>query len=319
METIHVIAAVLKDEQGRVLINQRPAGKPWAGYWEFPGGKLEPGETPLAALKRELHEELGITVHDARFWIHVSHAYPERHVELEVWRVQHYSGEPHARENQALVWVRPKELPGRKLLPADRTIVMGLCFPLEMLVTPSPDSDQDQFLATLERSLEHGVEFVQLRAPELSLPDYTSLAREVIVLCHRHGANVVLNSEPELAEQLGADGVHLSSARLSRMTRKPLSEDFMVGASCHDENEIRQSQICGLDYIILGPVFATLSHPQAATLGWEGFARLASLSLSPAYAIGGMRPEHLKRVRGFGAHGIAAMRGLWNDYSFTAS
>ncbi|MGH9353864.1 MAG: Nudix family hydrolase [Terriglobia bacterium] len=314
MRTIHVVAVVLKDTAGRVLINQRPAGKPWAGYWEFPGGKIEPGETALAALKRELHEELGATVHDAHPLIRLSHEYPEYRVQLDVWRVQHCSGEVQAREHQSLAWVKPDELSSWNLLPADGPIVTAVRLPPQMLVTPSPESDTARFLETLARNLEHGVECVQLRAPELTLPDYTSLAREVIALCRHHAARVILNAEPQLARELNADGVHLNSARLMQGAVRPLPAGFLAGASCHDENEIRWAQNRGLDYIILGPVRATSSHPQATILGWEGFARLAALSAVPVYAIGGMQPGQLEKVRGLGGHGIAAMRGLWNAY-----
>jgi 8-oxo-dGTP diphosphatase len=317
--TIRVVAAVLKDAQGRVLVNQRPSGKPMAGYWEFPGGKLESGETPLTALKRELHEELGITVHDARPWIRSSHDYPELRVELAVWQVRRCSGTAQAREHQALAWVKPGELPGWNLLPADDFIVTALRLPPQMLVTPSPGADPPRFLSNLERALEQGVDFVQLRAPEFTLPHYTSLAREVIALCRRQGARIVLNAEPALARELDADGAHLSSARLARITGRPSAQGFLVGASCHDETEIRRALASGLDYVVLGPVSATPAHPQAAILGWDGFARLASLSTLPVYAIGGMRPEHLQKLRDLGAYGIAAMRGLWEDYSSSRS
>lgn len=127
MESIQVVAAVLKDTQGRVLINQRPAGKPWAGYWEFPGGKIEAGETPFDALRRELEEELGLEIQSARSWMRLLHDYPERRVELDVWQVQRFSGVPVSREHQVFAWVRPDELSGWKLLPADPPIVKALC------------------------------------------------------------------------------------------------------------------------------------------------------------------------------------------------
>lgn len=127
MKTIQVVAAVLRDGQGRVLVNQRPAGKPWAGYWEFPGGKIEAGESPRAALERELQEELGLQVQAADPWMQLVHDYPERRVELDVWQVHRFCGRPEAREHQALAWVRPAELSAWKLLPADPPIVQALC------------------------------------------------------------------------------------------------------------------------------------------------------------------------------------------------
>jgi len=121
--TIRVAAAVLHDSQGRVLVCQRPAGKTLAGLWEFPGGKLEPGEAAEAALRRELYEELGIQVRSCRPLMQLQHEYPERHVELLVWLVEHYDGEARGLEGQALRWVSVQELPTLALLPADLPII----------------------------------------------------------------------------------------------------------------------------------------------------------------------------------------------------
>ncbi|MGB8692993.1 MAG: 8-oxo-dGTP diphosphatase MutT [Steroidobacteraceae bacterium] len=120
---IRVAAAVLRDSQGRVLVCQRPAGKTLAGLWEFPGGKLEPGEAAEAALRRELFEELGIEVRSCRPLMQLQHEYPERHVELLVWLIEHYDGEARGLEGQALRWVHVQELPALDLLPADLPII----------------------------------------------------------------------------------------------------------------------------------------------------------------------------------------------------
>lgn len=311
MQTIHVVAAVLKDAQGRVLVNQRPAGKPWSGYWEFPGGKIEAGETPRAALVRELREELGLTVHEAQSWLQLSHDYPERRVQLDVWRVRRFSGLPQAHEAQAFLWMPPGELGSLPLLPADAPVVKALRLPWQMLVTPSPGADTNQFLGKLDSALQQGVEFVLLRAPELAPAAYAGLAREVVNMCRQHGTRVVLNADAELAVELKADGVHLNSARLGGIAQRPLPREFLCGASCHDAAQIRCAQDLGLDYIVLGPVLSTPSHPQAEPLGWEGFERLAALSTLPVYGIGGLGAEQLTKVRELGGYGVAGIRSFW--------
>jgi 8-oxo-dGTP diphosphatase len=125
-----VVAAILADAQGRVLVTQRPPGKELAGYWEFPGGKLEPGETPEACLIRELDEELGIQVAACEPYLTLEHEYSQpgvqRRVRLLVWRVDRWLGEPAGREGQALQWLLPAALMAAGLLPADAPIAARL-------------------------------------------------------------------------------------------------------------------------------------------------------------------------------------------------
>jgi 8-oxo-dGTP diphosphatase len=123
---IHVIAGALFDSQGRVLIAQRPPGKHMAGGWEFPGGKLEPGEQPLAGLQRELREELGVDVHQALPLIAYEHAYADRRVLLDLWLVSRFTGTPASLDNQALQWVSLDDLATVGLLEADLPMIPAL-------------------------------------------------------------------------------------------------------------------------------------------------------------------------------------------------
>lgn len=123
---MRVVAAVIYDDQRRVLVTQRPAGKALAGEWEFPGGKLEAGEEDAAALRRELREELGVQVTAARALFELSHEYPERHVQLSIWMVEDYAGVPAGLEGQPLRWERPAALRALPLLRADLPIVEWL-------------------------------------------------------------------------------------------------------------------------------------------------------------------------------------------------
>jgi 8-oxo-dGTP diphosphatase len=120
---IHVVAGILRDRAGRVLIAERPPGKHGAGHWEFPGGKVAAGESPRAALARELDEELGVRVDEAEPFTCLDHDYPDRHVHLEFWQVYRFSGEPEPREQQRLRWVPVAELGEAGLLPADAPVV----------------------------------------------------------------------------------------------------------------------------------------------------------------------------------------------------
>jgi 8-oxo-dGTP diphosphatase len=120
---IDVIVGILTDGAGRVLIAERPAGKHMAGLWEFPGGKLLPGEPPLVGLERELAEELGVIVEDARPFCELRHRYPDRAVRLDVWWVSRFDGRAESREGQALRWCDAAELSAAAMLPADAPLV----------------------------------------------------------------------------------------------------------------------------------------------------------------------------------------------------
>jgi 8-oxo-dGTP diphosphatase len=307
---IKVVAAVLRDPQGRVLIAERPAGKPLAGFWEFPGGKLEPGEGALDALKRELREELGIRVVNAYRLLRFSHRYPEREVELDVWRVTAWEGVAASQEGQHLEWVLPGELIDWQLLPADEPIVAALELPPLMLVTPDPEREA-AFLEKLQLSLRAGVDLVQLRAPGMDAEHFDNLALAVLEMCREHGARVILNSSPEQARMLHADGLHLSQKRLRRLDPKTWDGSLRLGISCHSAVEIRTALEYAPDYLCLGPVQVSATHPDVPPLGWEVFRSLATLSPVPVYAIGGLGVSDLETARSHRAHGIAAIRGLW--------
>lgn len=311
MPRIQVVAAVLRDGAGRVLIAERPADKPLAGFWEFPGGKLEPGEPASDALKRELREELGIWVRHAYRVLRFSHRYPEREVELDVWRVTAWKGVAASQEGQCLEWVLPEELQHWQLLPADRPIVTALKLPALMLVTPPP-GDEAAFLHGLQRSLDAGIDWVQFRAPAMDPIAYAALASKVVQACRSAGARVSLHGPLALAlaHELRADGVHLGQAH--QHLRPSERMGLQLGISCHSAEEVREALASRPDYITLGPVQATASHPGAKPMGWEKFQELAAACAVPVYGIGGLAVRDLQTARDSGAHGIAAIRSLWD-------
>jgi mutator protein MutT len=138
---IHVVAGAVVDAAGRVLIAQRPPGKHLAGGWEFPGGKLEPGEARASGLERELREELGIAIQNPRPLIRVRHTYPYGEVLIDTWVVKSYSGEPRGLDGQALKWLSQEELEKAELLPADGPIVRALRLPERLTHQSTPDCE----------------------------------------------------------------------------------------------------------------------------------------------------------------------------------
>jgi 8-oxo-dGTP diphosphatase len=310
---VHVVAGVIQDPRGRILLARRTAGRDLAGLWEFPGGKVDAGETPEQALARELHEELGILIGSSAPLISVPQAYRNKRIVLDVRRVGTWKGSATGREHQALAWVPPTKLASYPMPPADRPVVAALQQADCYLVTPEPDPlRQDAFLAALERALKAGVRRVQLRSRALQPDALRPLAEAVLKCCDAAGAELLINSHIDLARRLGA-GVHLRATQLLELGERPLPAKQVVAASCHDAAELRQAEVLGLDFVVLGPVAATASHVERAPLGWDGFARLREQIALPIYALGGMRTTDLSTARAHGAQGIAAIRGLWPD------
>lgn len=307
---IHVVAGIVRDEKGRVLIAQRPPGKHLAGLWEFPGGKCEAGETPGAALRRELAEELGIESGDFEALIAVPWVYAEKSVLLDVHEVRTWRGEPQGREGQALRWVDVDALSDWPMPAADRPVIAALRLPCHYAITPEPTADRGDFLRAIARLLDRGEKCLQLRARQADEASLRALLPQVRALTDDAGASLLLNAHIGLAAQFDI-GVHLPAAQLLRTDSRPLPPHRWVAASCHDERELAQAAKIGVDFAVLGPVLPTASHPGLPGMGWDRFAQLCAHAAFPVYALGGMRIDHLATAKAAGAQGIAAISALW--------
>jgi 8-oxo-dGTP diphosphatase len=308
---VEVAAAVLLRPDGRFLLAQRPEGKVYAGYWEFPGGKVEPGERADEALGRELHEELGVEVTRAYPWLTRDYEYEHAAVRLRFYRVTEWHGELHGKEHQRFAWQRVGALDVAPVLPANGPILASLALPPVYAISNAVELGVEVFLRRLEAALARGVRLIQLRDKELRRDERIRLAQDAIALAHRHGAKVLINGDAALAAATGADGIHWTSAQLMRASKR--LEAGIVGASCHDGNELKRAADLGVDFVALGPVCPTLSHPGSGTLGWERCAALIADYPLPVYALGGMRMTDVERAWRAGAHGIASMREVWRE------
>lgn len=332
----HVVVGAVFNGAGEILLAFRPPTVPQGGLWEFPGGKVEAGESARHALARELQEEVGIAVVSARPLIRIRHHYHENAGEspdtsrtlryrsslcvekivlLDVWRVDAFAGEPFGREGQPVEWVAIKDLMRRDYPAANRPIVNAVRLPSRYLITPEPSPNTQEFLCGLERSLRAGIRLVQLRAKTLGESAYAELARQVLPVCHAYQARLILNAPPALAEEVGADGVHLDSARLMSLSARPVLSSgatrLWVGASCHNAKELSHAGRLGVDFAVISPVLETASHPGVRPLGWTGFRELTALAVLPVYALGGMTQRHVTQAYEHGAQGIAGISSLW--------
>jgi 8-oxo-dGTP diphosphatase len=307
LPVIAVAAGCLVNERDEVLIAQRPAGKIAAGKWEFPGGKIEPGETARQALDRELREELGITITEARPLIRITHAYSDRIVVLDTWRVRRFTGDLHPHDGQGLAWVKADALMQWDLLAADRPIVTALRLP-PVYVFTRPDADAAGIEAGLAQ-LPRG-SLLRLRFPGRPDDEYETLARQLVPRAQREGLRIVLDRDPSLVQACGAHAWHATSRTLLALEGRPLIAGWAI-ASCHDAAQLARARDLGFDAAVLGPVRETPTHPESVPLGWPAFESLATASNLPVYAIGGVGPDEATSAFAHYAQGVAGISAFW--------
>lgn len=306
-------AVILRSDGTEYLLAQRPPGKAYAGYWEFPGGKVEAGESFAEALVRELQEELGITVTAMTPWLTRHFVYPHARVEIRFFRVTAWDGDLHPHEHTDTTWLPTILMAGGKdldqmpispVLPANTPILRALALPPVYALTHAGTVGID---AELKRIQCAQPMLVQVREKTLDESQRLAFAREVVALVHGYGGHVLLNGSVEDAKSVGADGVHLSAAALMASEVRP--DLPLVFASCHTPAELNKAGGLGLDAVVLGSVSQTPSHPGQTPLGWNGFAQMIDGIALPVYAIGGMTTEEIAQAQASGAQGVAMLRG----------
>jgi 8-oxo-dGTP diphosphatase len=302
-DEITEVAAAVIERPGEFLLAQRPEGKPYPGYWEFPGGKIEAGEDARAALVRELDEELGIEVREATPWITRVYAYTHATVRLHFFKVTRWEGEPRPLEDQAIRWQRVQAPDVSPMLPANAPVLAALALPSIMVVSNAAALGIDAWIARLSERLTAEHLIVQIREKGMPHQRLQHLVSRTLARTEPFGSRVVVNSDCGAFPQ--SSGVHLTSAAL--MAAKARPDAPLVGASCHDARELDHAAAIGVDYAVLGPVRPTASHPGAAVLGWERFAELAQGRPMPLYAIGGLARADAPVARAHGAHGVALL------------
>jgi 8-oxo-dGTP diphosphatase len=308
---IHVAAAVIRGDDGKILITRRAATQHQGGLWEFPGGKVESGETPQAALARELFEELGIQVSACRPLIKVNHDYNDKQVLLDVWEVSSFSGEPHGAEGQPLAWVTARELGQYDFPAANRAIVAAASLPSQYLITPG-ELETPVLLRGMQKAIAGGIKLLQLRAPNGYDPQYRDLAVDAAGLCAGK-AQLMLKGPLEWLGDFPSAGWHLTSAQLRKYAAKgrPFPKERWLAASCHDAEEIELAKQIDADFITLSPLQPTQTHPHAQPLGWARAGELIEGFDRPVYVLGGVAPQDQQRAHELGAQGVAGIRAFW--------
>lgn len=308
---VHVAVGVIYGTDGKILVAQRAAQQHLGGLWEFPGGKVEAGESVNDALVRELQEELGITPESQTPLCRISHDYSDKFVLLDVWNVNAFQGSAQGREGQPLRWLSPHELRHEDFPEANRAIIRAIQLQdyLALLPAESDIHEAKQYMAHLPASC-----LVRLRQTDspLSLPLRQTLLDALAAApgnAHR-GIIVDLTSARDESWQTlsGLSGVHANRHVLAELTGRPVPEHLLFGASCHDAVELQQAAACGADYVLLSPVKHSLSHPEQHGMGWCMFEQLTRSVDISVYAMGGLNQSDIKKARSCGARGIAGIR-----------
>ena len=316
-EPVHVAAGVITDSNGCVLLARRLPDTHLAGKWEFPGGKLESGETPLDGLRRELWEELAVDVQDARPLISFEYRYPDKHVKLDVFRISQYSGELRAVEGHELDWVSADKLRTVDLLEADKPIVTAIVLPDHYAVSSDfsdADGDSGAFLSALDATIFAGYKMIQIRTPRMAAPAKSGLYEHIALRCKDSTAWLV-NGDPvdilESVQEYGASGIHMPARYLDHYRARPIPDNLIFGVSCHDRDELNRACDLDADFAVLGSVNLTPSHPRATPIGWEQFAALIDGLPLPVYAIGGIKSNDCATAWARGAQGVAGISDFW--------
>jgi 8-oxo-dGTP diphosphatase len=302
---VDVAVGVLRAPDGRVLLAQRKAGKVAAGYWELPGGKVEPGETPAQAASRELLEEVGVRVLELAPWRVYEHDFPAKRLRLHWFHVRSWSGEAHGREGQRLAWVDPAEPGVGPLLPSNELAITTLALPELVAVARvghAPGA-YDELLARIPALVEDGLRLLIVRAPEFAPGQRVQLLRRLREFRRGTGLRLVLSGTALEARQAGACGLHSSAAALAGLTERPPARLWAVSA--HDARDLKRAHVLGADVAFVSPVLPTASHPESRALGWAGLRSLVAASPLPVYAQGGLGPGDVDTARAAGALGVA--------------
>ncbi len=305
---LHVAVGVIKNVHGEVFIAQRPVQVHQGGLWEFPGGKVEAGETVRTALQRELHEEVGITVTHAHPLIQIRHHYPTLSVLLDVWQVERFSGVAYGKENQVVQWVKPIDFPRYTFpaanLPILRAVQLPRCYAI------LDDGDAQPLVNKLLILLDNNIKLIQARLKQTAESAVAEFMQVAMPLCRRYGAALLLNSAVKNARQYACDGVHFTSADLMALQVRPTVHSWLA-ASCHNLAQLQQAEKLGFDFVVLAPVLPTPTHPEARPLGWDVFAALVAQVNLPVYALGGVSVADKETAWASGAQGIAGIRAFF--------
>jgi len=301
---LEVAASIVRVPDGRVLMAERTAGQLSPGFWELPGGKIDPGESAQGAAIRELEEEIGIRALSITPWISYEHPFRLRRIRVHFFKVDKWEGSPHGREGQRLAWIDASSPAVAPILPSVERVLDALGLPPLYAVYRSVDyGGVSAMLQHVTVGARQGLRMVQLRANDFSPDQRVALARRVNAIVAPSGGRVFLVGSAIEARRAGITGLHSPAAELRRLHSRPAVKLWLC--SCHDEADLARAIELGADAAVVSPVLKSAAHSGRAPLGWDGLSRLCARASLPLFAEGGIDASHYRAAQGAGAIGIA--------------
>lgn len=307
MKTIKVVVGVLRNPQAQILIAKRQKHQFMAGFWELPGGKVKAGETQTQALGRELNEELGIQPTQLSLHQTMTHKYPDRQVNLSIYQVQTYLGNAYGVEAQEVAWVAIENLNNYLLLPTMRAFINSIILPDKYWITPAINHGCEVWMQQFRQKIQQNTQLIQLRSKSTLTDDFIQKIHQE---CRQNQVKLLLNTPNKTFNAPSADGWHLTTAEMQKLTLRPCGNEQLLGASTHNLQEALKAQTIGVDFVVISPVQATPTHPDATPIGWNAAKEVVDRLNIPVYFLGGMGLKDLHKTRNIGAQGIAGVRAF---------
>jgi 8-oxo-dGTP diphosphatase len=300
---VDVAVCVVQTPDGRVLLAERTRRQVAAGFWELPGGKIEPGETPLQAAVRELQEETGLTPAGVTAWLSYEHQFPSKRLRLHFFRARSWQGSPHGREGQRLAWVDPRAPHVGPILQSNDRALLALSMPPTYMVADfGAHSGVEGFLEAVRHALASGETLIRLRMTAISPGQTASLLARVAGVAAAFPAAAILAPSAMEARRAGLAGVHSCTQALRRLTTRPSAR--LWAATCHDETDLARAISLGADFVVMSPVLPDPESPWQAPIGWDTLRRHIVTSPVRVYAHGGLTRADTHAALQAGAAGL---------------
>jgi len=291
------VAIAILIHRGKILVGWREEQQHQGGKHEFPGGKVEQGETPEEACRREIYEEVGIGLKDWHQFDYIHHEYDDIIVNLHLFH-SYVPDELLNLIHQPWAWYTRDQLLHLNFPKANKNIIKRLYWPHLIKISNT--------LSTVESSDA----LLYWRIEEFE-PQYIE---QLTALDEGQRSSLIINVDiwhqlsPELQKQIKT--VHLKQSQLMNLHKGDLTVGVRYIAACHDAVSLKQAQQIGCDAVFISPVKPTTTHPDAVVLGWERFSDLAQNSQIPVFALGGVHPDDLATAQQHGAYGLAGIRNF---------